>query len=374
MKNLATTLAAAAVALTGATATLAADLPLEHIQLPEGFSISVYSDAVPGARTIAQGDKGTVFVGTRRQKTIYALVDTDGDHKADKTYTITEGLENPNGLLFRDGALYVGEINRILRYDDIESNLENPSAPVVVTDALPKEAAHGSKYFAVGPDNRLYFGIGAPCDHCDPTTDYNDARLGTITSMNFDGSDIQPYVTGVRNSVGLAFHPKNGTLYFTDNGRDNLGDDAPHCELNRVTEPGQHFGNPYIHGGDVPDPEHGAGKNPDDYVKPIQQLGPHVTPLGLTFYTASQFPKAYKNRLFVVLKGSSNRSIKIGAEVKQLTLDKAGNVKSYDDFAKGWLYRGEYWGRPIDVQVANDGALLVSDEQAGALYRIAYDG
>lgn len=373
MKTVISTLATAVVALSGATTVSAADLPLDRIKLPEGFSISVYADSVPGARTLAMGEKGTLFVGTRKQNTVYALVDTDGDHKADQTHAITEGLESPNGVLFRDGSLYVAEINRILRYDNIESHLDAPSAPVVVTDALPAEAAHGSKYLAFGPDGRLYFGIGAPCDHCDPTTDFNDERLGTITSMNADGSDIQPYVMGVRNSVGLAWHPENGTLYFTDNGRDGLGDDRPDCELNRVAEPGAHYGNPYIHGGDVPDPELGQGKNPDDYVKPIQKLGPHVTPLGLCFYTGKQFPAAYKNRLFIALKGSTNRTLKIGYGIKQVTLDAAGNVASYDDFATGWVYREEAWGRPVDVCVAKDGALLVSDEQAGVIYRIAYE-
>jgi glucose/arabinose dehydrogenase len=374
MKNLLTTLTAtAAVALAGFTAP-AADLPLDQIKLPDGFSISVFADAVPGARTLAVGDKGTVFVGTRRPGKVHAFADTDGDNKADKAYVVAEGLTNPNGVIFQDGSLYVGEISRILRYDDIENKLDAPPEPVVVTDALPTEAAHGSKYLSFGPDGRLYFGIGAPCDSCDPTADFEDDRLGTITSMNADGSDIKPYVSGVRNSVGLAWHPKNGTLYFTDNGRDGLGDDVPDCELNRVTEAGQHFGNPYFHAGDVPDPVHGEGKNANDYVKPVQNLGPHVTPLGLHFYTGKQFPKAYKNRLFIALKGSSNRTVKIGYSIKQATLDKKGNVAKYEDFATGWLYRGKFWGRPVDVQVANDGALLVSDEQAGVVYRIAYTG
>lgn len=369
--KIATSLTAAVLAL-GGTA-FAADLPLDQIKLPEGFTISVYAENLPGARTLVQGEKGTLFVGTRKPNTIYAVVDADGDHVAETTHAYTEGLANPNGLLFHEGALYVGEVNRILRYDDIESHLEAPPAPVVVTDALPNEAAHGSKYFALGPDQRLYFGIGAPCDHCDPTTDYNDPRLGTITSMNLDGSDIQPYVTGVRNTVGLDWHPENGTLYFTDNGRDGMGDDRPDCELNRVTQPGQHFGNPYIHGGDVPDPEHGKDKNPEDYVKPIQKLGPHVTPLGTRFYTGDQFPQAYKNRLFIALKGSTDRSLKTGYSVKQVGLDKDGNVKQYEDFATGWVQREEAWGRPVDVCVANDGALFVSDEQAGVIYRIAYE-
>lgn len=373
MKNLVAPLIVAAMATTGfGTAASAADLHLDMIKLPKGFTISVYADNVPGARTLAQGTNGTLFVGTRGPKTVYALVDSDGDHKADQTHSITEGLQSPNGVLFRDGALYVAEVNRILRYDGIESHLDAPPAAVVVTEALPTEEVHGSKYLAFGPDGRLYFGIGAPCDHCDPTTDFHDPRLGTITSMNADGSDIKPYVMGVRNSVGLAWHPENGTLYFTDNGRDNLGDDRPDCELNRVTTPGAHYGNPYIHGGDVPDPELGKGKNPADYVKPIQKLGPHVAPLGLAFYTGTQFPAEYKNRLFVALKGSTNRSIKIGYAVKQLTLDKDGNVAKYEDFASGWVDREKAWGRPVDVCVANDGALFVSDEQAGVIYRIAY--
>ncbi len=373
MKKLLTTFVAAACVLSGLTAS-AADLPLDKIQLPDGFSISVYADNVPGTRTIAVGAKGTLFVGSRGPRTVRALVDTDGDNVVDKTYVVAENLRMPNGVAFRDGSLYVGDVNRILRYDDIESKLDAPPEPVVLTDALPQEEAHGSKYLSFGPDNKLYFAAGAPCDHCDPTVDYEDERLGTIMSMNLDGSDITSYVSGVRNTVGLAWHPVNKTLYFTDNGRDNLGDDVPDCELNRVTEAGQHFGNPYFHAGDVPDPEHGKDKNPDDYTKPVQKLGPHVTPLGLTFYTGDQFPVEYKNRLFIALKGSSNRTIKIGYSIKQITLDKTGNVAKYEDFATGWLYRDEAWGRPVDVQVANDGALLVSDEQAGVIYRIAYTG
>ena len=363
--------AAATLVLSGASAS-AAEQSFDTIKLPDGFSISVFADTVPGVRTLAVGDKGTVFVGTRGPGKVYGLVDTDGDNVADKTYVVAEGLKTPNGVLFRDGSLYVGEISRILRYDDIENKLENPPEPVVVTDALPTHGAHGSKYLAFGPDDRLYFGIGAPCDHCDPTADFDDDRLGTITSMKADGSDIKPYVSGVRNSVGLAWSPIDGTLYFTDNGRDGLGDDSPDCELNRVTQAGQHFGNPYFHAGTVPDPENSEGKNVDDYVKPVQNLGPHVTPLGLTFYTGDQFPAEYKNSLFVTLKGSSARTVKIGYCIKQVVLDDAGNVAAYKDFVTGWTYRGESLGRPVDVKVANDGSLLMSDEQNGSVYRIAY--
>lgn len=352
----------------------AADLPLDKITLPEGFSISVYADDVPGARSMALSDSGTLFVGSQRAGLVHALVDTDGDHKVDKKYVIAEGLWWPNGVAFKDGALYVAEINRILRYDNIESKLDAPPEPVVLIDDLPKEQMHGWKYLDFGPDGKLYFGIGAPCNDCDAVTEQNDPRFSTIMQMNADGSGLTPYAHGVRNTVGFTWHPENGNLYFTDNGRDMMGDDVPNCELNRAQSAGQHFGFPFFHEGDIPDPKHGAGKNPEDYVKPIQKLGPHVAPLGLKFYTGSQFPETYKNRLFIAQHGSWNRTVKIGYRVMQVTLGDDGNPTAYEEFATGWLYRGEPWGRPVDVHVAPDGALLVSDDKANVIYRIAYTG
>ena len=321
---------------------------------------------------MALGDNGTLFVGSQRPGKVHAVVDTDGDQKADKVLVIAEKLWWPNGIAYKDGNLYVAEINRILRYDDIENNLESPPEPVVLVDDLPKEQHHGWKYLSFGPDDKLYFGIGAPCNDCD--AEQNDPRFATIMRMNADGSDVEPYVHGVRNTVGLTWHPENGDLYFTDNGRDMMGDDVPDCELNRATAADQHFGYPYVHGGDVLDPNHGEGKNPDDYVKPIQKMGPHVAPLGLKFYTGDQFPAEYKHRLFIAQHGSWNRTVKIGYRVMQVKLDEAGNSAGYEDFATGWLYRGEAWGRPVDVRVAPDGSLLVSDDKANVIYRIAYTG
>ncbi|MCF6285633.1 MAG: PQQ-dependent sugar dehydrogenase [Candidatus Hydrogenedentes bacterium] len=374
MKSALTTLALTAVCtLSGLTAP-AAELPLDKIKLPDGFSISVYGDNVFGARSMALGTQGTLFVGSQQSGRIRALVDTDGDNKADKIYVIAEKLWWPNGVAFRDGSLYVAEINRIIRYDDIENKLDAPPEPVVLVDDLPEKQLHGWKYLNFGPDGKLYFGIGAPCNDCDPMEEFGDERFATIMRMNADGSELEPYAHGVRNSVGFTWHPENGDLYFSDTGRDLMGDDIPDCELNRATEAGQHFGFPYFHGGDVPDPTHGKGKNPDDYVKPIQKMGPHVTPLGLTFYTGSQFPAEYKNRLFIAQHGSWNRSIKIGYRVMQVTLDETGNAASYKEFATGWLARGVPWGRPVDVLVAPDGALLVSDDKANVIYRIAYTG
>ena len=352
----------------------AADLPLDRIQLPPGFSISLYADEVPGARSMALGPNGTLFVGSQRAGTVYAVRDTDNDQVADSVLTVDGELRWPNGVAFRDGSLYVAEISRILRYDNIESSLENPPEPVVVIDTLPEEQHHGWKYLDFGPDGKLYFGIGAPCNDCNAAVDQGDERFATIMRMNADGTGLEVYAHGVRNTVGFEWHPENGDLYFSDNGRDLMGDDIPDCELNRATEAGQHFGFPYFHAGDIPDPTHGTGKNPDDYVKPIQKVGPHVAPLGITFYTGAQFPAEFKHRLFIAQHGSWNRSVKIGYRVMQVTLDDEGNAAKYEEFATGWLYRQEAWGRPVDVCVAPDGALLVSDDHAGVIYRIAYTG
>ncbi|MBI2423935.1 MAG: sorbosone dehydrogenase family protein [Candidatus Hydrogenedentes bacterium] len=348
----------------------AADLPLDTITLPEGFSISVYAENLENARALAWGDNGALFVSTMRAGKVYAVVDTDGDFKADKTYEIAGDLHTPNGVAFKDGALYVAEINRILRFDGIESSLEKPPAPVVVNDGFPTAEMHGWKYIAFGPDGKLYLNVGAPCNSCDPSGD--DERYATIMRVGADGANPEIFARGVRNSVGFSWHPVSKELYFTDNGRDMLGDDTPECELNRATAPGQHFGFPYIHCGDVPDPDHGAGHTPSEFVPPVAKMGPHNAPLGMKFYTGSQFPEEYKNNIFVAKHGSWNRSIPSGYEVARVKLDGAGNSAGVESFATGWLQRTKAWGRPVDVIVAEDGALLVSDDQNGVVYRIAY--
>jgi len=357
-----------------ATQVRAAELPLEQIKLPPGFEIGVYAADVPGARSMTFGSEGTLFVGSQGAGTVYAVRDMDGDHVAESVTVVSESLDTPNGVAFKEGALYVAEISRILRFDDIESSLGSPPEPVVLIDTLPEDVLHGWKYLAFGPDGKLYFNIGAPCNDCDAAKDRSDERFAAIMRMNADGSGLEVYAHGVRNSVGFDWHPSRGDLYFSDNGRDMMGDDIPDCELNRATGEGQHFGFPYFHAGDVPDPTHSAGKNPDDYVKPIQKVGPHVAPLGLTFYTGTAFPAEYKNRIFIAQHGSWNRSVKIGYRVMQVTLDAEGHAAKYEEFATGWLQRQEPWGRPVDVCVAPDGALLVSDDFAGVIYRIAYTG
>ena len=349
---------------------------LSTIALPDGFSIGLYASDVANARSLVRGDHGTIFVGSRVAGKVYALVDADGDHKADKTYTIyTLGDEGgdkkrymPNGVAFKDGSLYVATVSSVLRFDDIEGNLESPPKPVVVIDDYPTERHHGWKFIAFGPDEKLYVPVGAPCNDCDRDEDI----YATITSTNPDGTGREIVAHGVRNTVGFDWHPETGELWFTDNGRDMMGDDMPADELNRLETAGQHFGYPYIHQGDTPDPNHGAGHDPADYVAPAQKLLPHTAALGMRFYTGAKFPDAYTNQIFIAEHGSWNRSAKQGYRVSLVRLEDNQAV-SYEPFASGWLDGQENWGRPTDLLILPDGSMLVSDDHANAIYRISYD-
>jgi len=343
-----------------------AELQLDLIELPPGFSIDIYADNVENARQLARGDKGTLFAGTRRAGKLWAISDADGDQHADQVRLIDEDLKMPSGIEFRDGALYVGAIERILRYDNIESQLDQPPEPVLVSDAFPDKEHHGWKYLRFGPDGKLYIPVGVPCNICD------EEGFGEIRRMNADGSDLEVFAYGVRNSVGLAFHPQNGQLWFTDNGRDLLGDDIPADELNHAPKQGMHFGIPYCHQGDLLDEEFGKGKDCADYTPPVAKLDPHGAALGLVFYTGDMFPSEYKNRLFIAQHGSWNRSEKSGYQILVLDVKPDGTVLDIKVFASGWLQNGEAWGRPNDVLVMPDGALLVSDDAAGVIYRISY--
>jgi len=365
---------AAAVAAAGGLATMATArqaLPLDRIQLPPGFTIDVYASGVENARSMALGPSGVLFVGTRRASgggNVYALVDADKDQKAEKVYTIASGLNMPNGVAFRDDALYVAEVDKVWRYDAIETRLANPPKPVLVSDGFPSDRHHGWKFIRFGPDGLLYVPVGAPCNICER----DDPRYMSIMRMKPDGSNLEVYVTGVRNTVGFDWHPATRELWFTDNGRDMLGDDLPPDELNRATARGQHFGYPYCHGGDITDPDVGDKRACSDFVPPAQKLDPHVAAIGMRFYTGSMFPAEYRNQIFIAEHGSWNRTKKIGYRVMLAKLDEAGRVVGYEPFAHGWLQEEKAWGRPVDVQVMPDGALLVSDDQAGAIYRISY--
>lgn len=347
------------------TATTAA--VLEGITLPPGFSIHLYADNVPGARSMTISPSGTLFVGTRREGKLYALIDSNHDFVADLRYTLAEGLNMPNGVAFRDGALYVAEINRILRFADIERQLQNPPVPEVISTAYPEDGHHGWKFIAFGPDGKLYVPVGAPCNVCLPEQDI----YASITRMNADGSGQEIVARGVRNTVGFDWHPDTGELWFTDNGRDWLGDNLPPDELNSAPTSGMHFGFPFCHGKGIVDPDYGGGKDCNDYTPPVQELGPHVAALGMRFYRGQQFPEGYRNGIFIAEHGSWNRKVAIGYRVMFVAL-KNDRPTSYEIFAEGWLRDGIASGRPVDVEVLADGSLLVSDDKAGRIYRIAY--
>ena len=346
-------------------------LPLDKLTLPEGFKIETFAEGIDGARSMAMGDDGTLFVGTRNENTVYALQDLDGDFKADKTVVLDTTLEVPNGIAFKDGALYVAEVNRLLRYPGIEKQLANPPQPEVIYDDYPTEFHHGWKYIAFGPDDKLYVPVGAPCNICDSTA--ADHRYATITRMDPDGGNREIYARGVRNTVGFTWHPETAELWFTDNGRDMLGDDVPPCELNRVTEAGQHFGYPFCHGVAVKDPEFGDKFPCSDFVPPVQALGAHVAPLGIRFYTGTMFPEKYKGLAFIAEHGSWNRSAKVGYRISLIKLEDGAAV-SYETFLDGWLDEEaqEAFGRPVDLLFLEDGSLLISDDFGDAIYRVTY--
>ncbi|MFT4971403.1 MAG: glucose/arabinose dehydrogenase, partial [Saprospiraceae bacterium] len=346
------------------------DAFLDKIELPKGFKIELYAENVPNARSMCLSPSGTLFVGTRGAGNVYALKDTDGDFKIDKKYTLAEGLEMPNGVALKDGDLYVAEYNRILKFKDIEAILNQPKYEVV-TDNYPSKKHHGWKYIAFGPDGKLYIPVGAPCNICES----DDKIFNSMTRINSDGTNREIIAEGIRNSVGFDWHPETGELWFTDNGRDWMGDDKPACELNHAPKDGMHFGYPYCHQGDILDPKLGDGKNCDDYTPPVQNLGAHVAALGMEFYTGNQFPANYKNQIFIAEHGSWNRSKKVGYQITAVTVENGKAVNS-QPFATGWLDKtdDEAWGRPVDVEMLPDGSMLISDDFADAIYRVSYEG
>ena len=341
------------------------DQRLARIELPRGFHIRVFAAGVDGARSLSLGAEGTLFAGTRSHGRVYALRDEDGDHKAERVITLARGLRSPNGVAFKDGDLYVAEISRVLRYPDIEANLDNPPRPEVVNDGFPTDGHHGWKFIRFGPDGLLYVPVGAPCNICDSGDPY--ASIGRLES----GGGFTILARGVRNTVGFDWHPETGEMWFTENGRDWLGDESPPDELNRLGAEGEHFGYPYCHGSDIADPRFGGERGCDEFVAPVQNLGPHVAALGMRFYTGSMFPEEYRNQIFIAEHGSWNRSRKIGYRLTLVRLE-GDEAVGYEPFAEGWLQGESSWGRPVDVLVMPDGSLLVSDDQAGLVYRISY--
>ncbi|SNR46614.1 Glucose/arabinose dehydrogenase, beta-propeller fold [Maribacter sedimenticola] len=346
------------------------DLALLELNLPEGFNIEVYARGIDGARSMAMGDNGTLFVGTRNENTVYAIQDNDGDFKADNVI-ILDTMEVPNGIAIRNGDLYVAQVGSLWKYPSIEDQLGKSVEKELVYDDFPTEFHHGWKYIAFGPDDKLYVPVGAPCNICNRTNE--DERFATISRMDPDGSNREIYARGVRNSVGFTWHPETKEMWFTDNGRDMLGDDIPPCELNKVTEAGQHFGYPFCHGGIVKDPEFGDERPCSDFVSPALQLGAHVAPLGIKFYTGTMFPQEYKGRAFIAEHGSWNRSKKVGYRIMMVDIEE-GEVIGNEVFIDGWLDEVEQKasGRPVDMLMLKDGSMLISDDFGDAIYRVTY--
>jgi glucose/arabinose dehydrogenase len=351
----------AALLLVAASSASAQQLPLERIQLPPGFRIEVLA-SVPNARSLALGAKGTLFVGSRSGGAVHAVA------PGGRVFRIADGLNMPNGVAFRDGALYVAEVHRILRYEGIESKLDAPPAPAVVYDKLPREVHHGWKFIRFGPDGRLYVPIGTPCNVCDRE------GYGVIGRIDFSRKkEFETFARGVRNSVGFDWHPVTRELWFTDNGRDWLGDELPADELNHAPRAGMHFGFPHCHQGDLADPEFGRSRKCAEFEPPAQKLGPHVAALGMRFYTGNMFPAEFRNQIFIAEHGSWNRSRKTGYRLSVVRIEGT-KVISYQPFAQGWLQGESAWGRPVDLEVLADGSIAVSDDSAGVIYRISYSG
>lgn len=346
------------------------DLALMELNLPEGFQIEVYARGVDGARSMAMGDEGTLFVGTRTENNIYAIQDTNGDFKADNVMVL-DTMEVPNGIAMRNGDLYVAQVGSLWKYPNIEDQLGGEVEKKLIYDDFPTEFHHGWKYIAFGPDDKLYVPVGAPCNICNRTDE--DERFATISRMDPDGTNREIYARGVRNSVGFTWHPDTKQMWFTDNGRDMLGDDIPPCELNTVTEAGQHFGYPFCHGGIVKDPEFGDLHPCSDFVEPALQLDAHVAPLGIKFYTGNMFPAEYKGKAFIAEHGSWNRSKKVGYRIMIVDIEDGAVVNS-EPFIDGWLdeVAQKASGRPVDMLMLEDGSMLISDDYGDAIYRVTY--
>jgi glucose/arabinose dehydrogenase len=345
--------------------TPAAKLPVAALHLPKNFHIEVYQAGLTGARSIRIDDKGTVFVSTRVLDRVYAVVNRNGKREVK---ILVKGLHSPNGIALHDGALFIAEINKISMIADVENHLDD-AKPVVIYSDLPSYEPHGWKFLALGPDNKLYFNVGAPCNICMPPS--TNAQLRRI---NLDGSGAEVIAHGIRQVVGMDFDPVSKVLYFTENQRDWLSEDEPNDKLNRLLHPGKdNFGFPYCDGGDIPDPIYGWGHSCNEFTKPVAQLGPHSAPLGMRFYTGHMFPAHYHNAIFIARHGSWNKTHKIGGDVVVAELNRDGTVRSIEPFITGFLVSGnKYLGRPVDMEWMKDGSMLLSDDFNGALYRISY--
>jgi glucose/arabinose dehydrogenase len=346
-------------------ATAADKLPLDKLKTPKGFNLELYASGMANARSLALSDKGTVFVGSRLQDKVYAIT-TDKDGKR-KVQVLVSGLYRPNGVAYKNGTLYIAELSQISKIENVDDKIDASPKPVVIYKDLPKDEAHGWKFLAIGPDNKLYLEVGQPGNNV-----LHDKDHGQIRRINLDGSGAEVVAYGVRHSVGFDWNPKTKELYFTDNGRDWFSEDLPNDKLNRVTKVGQDFGEPYCHQGNIPDNEFGWGRSCSEFVPPVALLGPHAAALGMRFYTGTMFPAEYRDQIFIARHGSWNRTVKFGGDIAVAKLNKDGSVKSVEPFITGFLQNNNYVGRPADVMNMRDGSLLISDDFNGAVYRLSY--
>lgn len=371
MNFLKTTLVSLLLLTTNSVFALDHQAIIRQLHVPDGFKISLYADHLANARSLALGDNGVVFVGTGREGKVYAVENADAGDKPRPYRLIARNLNMPNGVAYQDGSLYVAAINRILRYDDITARLANPPSPVVIYDQFPSETHHGWKYLRFGPDGKLYTAVGAPCNICNPEQEI----YTSLVRLDPDGSHLEILARGIRNTVGFDWQPQTKALFFTENGRDYLGDDQPPDELNLWSAKGEHFGYPYCHGGDIPDPEFAGDKTCRQFKAPAWKFKAHIAPLGLRFYQGKQFPVRYKNQLFVAQHGSWNRSEPQGYRVVLVKFDQSGQPIAEEDFITGWLTKdGQVLGRPVDILTLPDGSLLISDDMSGLIYRVTYQG
>ena len=341
-------------------------IPVDKLKAPKGFKIDVYATGMVNARSLREGDKGTIFVSSRLSDKIYAITDRNGKREARPVIT---GLYRPNGIAFHNGTLYIAELSQVSKVENIEDKLDQAIKPTVIYSDLPKDEPHGWKYLTVGPDNRLYFQVGAPCNICMPPDTHAQIR-----SINLDGSDMKVVARGIRQIVGMDWHPVTKQLYFTENQRDWLSEEFPEDKLNRLTKPGQeHFGFPYCHQGNMTDPEFGWGRDcKAEFTQPLVLLGPHSAPLGMRFYTGQMFPAEYRGAILIARHGSWNKTVKFGGDIVVVKLNDDGTVRSVEPFITGFLQNNSYIGRPVDLHVMKDGSVLFSDDFNGAVYRVTY--
>jgi glucose/arabinose dehydrogenase len=345
-------------------ATAADKVPVGELKAPKGFNIELYASGMPNARSMAYSPKGTVFVGSRLQDKVYAITNKDGKRQV---HVLVSGLYRPNGVAYKDGTLYIAELSQISKIENVDDKIDASPKPVVIYNDLPKDEAHGWKYLAIGPDNKLYFEVGQPGNNV-----LHDKNHGQLRRINLDGSGAEVIAYGIRNTVGFDWNPRNHELYFTDNGRDWLSEDWPNDKLNRITKLGEDFGEPYCHQGNIPDVDFGWGHKCSDFVPPVALMGPHAAALGMKFYTGHMFPAEYRDQIFVARHGSWNRTVKFGGDIALVRLNRDGSVKSVAPFITGFLQNNNYIGRPVDVMNMPDGSMLISDDWNGAVYRVSY--